>query len=474
MFGRQRRWEHAAREHVLTLPLNPRPVTSLSLLDSLQPTHRWNFAKHNKVVLVDEYDQIHRDFQPYWALEPNDMRHRNKVMQGRDHTFTLSIKDGRVSRHGVHKDLQRAKDMQDLLSQFSKWVPGEVNMTFIIDDQPAVMLGWNHKERMLEIARQGDCESIRSWVELHSLFLSKALSLTSWLPCFSRHLSLHDNLPYALLPNTLSPSSIDWGPSEFVEPENSELSNFAKACPPNSPLRQSELGGRVSHHGSAVGGRSFIHDLSKAVDLCNHPEFRHLHGHTATGGVPLTPLVPLFTWAKTGMHSDIIVTPLEQYDDDYLIYDPPFEYKTKNKLMWRGSTTGTEFRTDVNWRDSQRARLHFMAHEKDGKREIMWSDKGAIRLSNLTNKEINEAYMDISFSGVPAQCDPETCEVMEKVIDFAPTMGLEEQNQYRYLMDVDGNGWSGRFHRLLSTNGVVLKSTVFPEWYQDRIIPWVQ
>lgn len=93
-------------------------------------------------------------------MEPIDLRHRNKVMQEREHTFTLSIRNGKVSRHGQHAELRRAKDMANLLSKFSKHVPGEVNMTFIIDDQPAVMMGWNQKERMLELARQGECASI--------------------------------------------------------------------------------------------------------------------------------------------------------------------------------------------------------------------------------------------------------------------------------------------------------------------------
>lgn len=44
---------------------------------------------------------------------------------------------------------------------------------------------------------------------------------------------------------------------------------------------------------------------------------------------------------------------------------------------------------------------------------------------------------------------------------------------YKYLLDVDGNGWSARFKRLMSTNSVVLKSTIFPEWYTDRIQAWV-
>lgn len=122
---------------------------------------RWKFAKANNVQIVDEYDQISRDFDPYWAMEPIDLRHRNKVMQDREHTFTLSIKNGRVSRHGEHADLDRARDMASLVSKFSRHVPGEVNMTFIIDDQPAVLMGWNQKDRMIELAQQGECESDR-------------------------------------------------------------------------------------------------------------------------------------------------------------------------------------------------------------------------------------------------------------------------------------------------------------------------
>jgi hypothetical protein len=38
---------------------------------------------------------------------------------------------------------------------------------------------------------------------------------------------------------------------------------------------------------------------------------------------------------------------------------------------------------------------------------------------------------------------------------------------------VDGNGWSSRFKRLISSNALVLKATVYPEWFSRRIMPWV-
>lgn len=67
-------------------------------------------------------------------------------------------------------------------------------------------------------------------------------------------------------------------------------------------------------------------------------------------------LYPLFTWAKTTLHSDLLVTPLEQY---YLpdVPDVEWENKTYNKLLWRGSNTGAGFNRGSKWRSSQRARF---------------------------------------------------------------------------------------------------------------------
>ena len=106
----------------------------------------------------------------------------------------------------------------------------------------------------------------------------------------------------------------------------------------NSPLRKAERGQATpDFSGDAV--RSFIWDHSKASDLCEHPEIRKLHGHTMQRGVPLSPLVPLFTFAKTRLHADILVTPLEQYASTYLGYDAPWDQKAFNKLLWRGTSS---------------------------------------------------------------------------------------------------------------------------------------
>ncbi|BGP16397.1 hypothetical protein JCM10213_004046 [Rhodosporidiobolus nylandii] len=382
----------------------------------------WRFCEEYNVQLRDEYDQINHDLAPHWALEGHDSRHRNKVMQERDHTFTVVMRPGEphAGLAGPYADLKRATDIADMLSLYTGRMPREVNITFIIDDNPAVMLPYSQRERMVELGQQGEY----------------------------------------------------FGPSEFIEAEDPTLSNFAQACAPNSPLRRSERGEFTPDY-SGEAQRSFIWNHAKAADPCQHPEARKLHGHTMQQGVPLGPLVPLFTFAKTRAHSDILCTPIEQWQEHYIGYEPHWEGKSQNKLLWRGSTTGVEFDRHTPWRKSQRARLHIMSHEKEGDKPVIWSQRGQLRETNISVATLNSLYMDTSFSGALQQCDAETCEIMRKTMEFKPTIGLDESNTYKYLIDVDGNGWSGRFHRLMSTRSVVLKSTAFPEWYQDRIQEWV-
>jgi hypothetical protein len=41
------------------------------------------------------------------------------------------------------------------------------------------------------------------------------------------------------------------------------------------------------------------------------------------------------------------------------------------------------------------------------------------------------------------------------------------------VLDVDGNGWSSRYHRLMLSGSAVVKSTIYPEWHSDWLTPWV-
>lgn len=98
--------------------------------------------------------------------EPHDLLHRSKVMATeRAETFTLLVdpkvpgKD-KISFHGEERQLKRAKDLALVIDRFAKDLPGQVNLTFTKHDQPACALGYQHKERLMELAAEGDCACI--------------------------------------------------------------------------------------------------------------------------------------------------------------------------------------------------------------------------------------------------------------------------------------------------------------------------
>lgn len=84
-------------------------------------------------------------------------------MQERDHTFTIAMEPGvpHPTIHGPYAHIKRASDIADMLSLFTGRMPRPLNITYIIDDNPAVMLPYTQRERMVELGQQGECE----WTE---------------------------------------------------------------------------------------------------------------------------------------------------------------------------------------------------------------------------------------------------------------------------------------------------------------------
>lgn len=129
------------------------------------------WARAHGVQLLDEYDQIMQDLRPLSALEGSDLRHRNEVMQTeRDHSFVLAIDLVKkvVHAEGEWRSIRRATDMKNLLKKFVGLLPegrlGWLNMSFIVDDQPGVLISNEHHERLVELSETGDSQLIISFL----------------------------------------------------------------------------------------------------------------------------------------------------------------------------------------------------------------------------------------------------------------------------------------------------------------------
>lgn len=195
-------------------------------------------------------------------------------------------------------------------------------------------------------------------------------------------------------------------------------------------------------------------------------------------------LRPLFVLSKYSNNAEILAVPLQAFKNlsstssEFL----PWDSKDINKIFWRGSSTGG-FNHQIPWQLSHRMRLHLMVNGKKNdrnalsskEREVMMPDgKGGFAIETWDDATLSKAYLDVGLSGSAMQCEStHLCEDIDAEIDFLGRVTPEKGSRYKYALDVDGNGWSSRFYRLLTAGSAVFKMTIFPDWNQDWLVPWL-
>ena len=86
---------------------------------------------------------------------------------------------------------------------------------------------------------------------------------------------------------------------------------------------------------------------------------------------------------------------------------------------------------------------------------------------------LNDDMMDVAFTkAVGCTQYPGGCDGLRADHRFAPAVPLGEAWRHKYLIDIDGMGYSARFFALLKSESAVLKTTVYREFFSDWIQPW--
>lgn len=81
--------------------------------------------------------------------------------------------------------------------------------------------------------------------------------------------------------------------------------------------------------------------------------------------------------------------------------------------------------------------------------------------------------MDVAFTvatnpdGYPGGLDEL---IQEHRFDESATLG--QHWQFKYLPDLDGVGYSGRFMAFIGSDSVPLKATIYEEFFTEWIQPW--
>jgi len=290
---------------------------------------------------------------------------------------------------------------------------------------------------------------------------------------------------------------------DISNPPNRTIGGWISACAPDSPARTQPITwGSLPPHPAA--SKTFIVDHRASMDPCLHPSHFLSHGQFIShrqGPNPHLILIPQFSNCRTMIHDDISpATPLNWIEDiSPHQNNPEWDERLDSRLQWRGSNTGMWYADDTRWDLSQRSRLVNWAG--DGR---LYSGKDAFK-ENITvllpvddgrpvGKAVEvvksawaPAMVDVAFAGRPLGCPPNVCEILERTFEFRKYQDPATAGRYKYYIDVslyfiltspeaqkcvfsqvDGNGWSSRFKRLITSNALVFKSTIYPEWSAYR------
>ncbi|ROV99518.1 hypothetical protein VMCG_06387 [Cytospora schulzeri] len=227
-------------------------------------------------------------------------------------------------------------------------------------------------------------------------------------------------------------------------------------------------------------GLPFVQSVEEEQDLCLHPEYKDYHGflNSPTSLRQLGTEVPVLSRAAPYPFADVLVpSPHYAFPENLYngILDSPWHQK-KNAVFWHGSTTGGHWHKDVPWRVGQRQRFTALASLPPNRRftYLERNDNASAAYRPYLSSEIDHALFDVHLSNA-IQCDWDQCNELIDFFSIDPENAPPPQRpyEYRFAFDIDGNSYSGRFHKTLAAHTTPLKMSIFKEWHDERLVPWL-
>jgi hypothetical protein len=223
----------------------------------------------------------------------------------------------------------------------------------------------------------------------------------------------------------------------------------------------------------------FVTDLRYSRDVCTHCDLHQGSGFLLspyTFSMTQDP-IPILSQSAPSLFGDIMF-PSPFYADRFATETPDnTTWASKDSILyWTGSATGG-YAKSHNWRQFQRQRLALLMSPTSNASITLLNQTifGAWTPYSTTISALTP-HISVRIIGTAAECSPQVCAEEKQIFGISPHENKDPENEvhrHKFLLDVDGNSFSGRFHRLLRTNSVVLKQTVFEEWHDDRLWPWV-
>ncbi|KAL1887914.1 hypothetical protein Sste5346_009918 [Sporothrix stenoceras] len=438
---------------------------------------RWHkFASERNVVVVESFwDQIYHDLHPFWALPP-------KLIQREARAFDMTIKI-RKGRATTKSSWFWTQIWLDLLRTIESELP-DMDLALNAMDEPRVVVAW---------------EAMKNYVV--------EAERTQVFPPPEQVQQAFQSLPFGDDDNSKD--------REAVRDDNRWTTTgpfwelVQRGCAPHSMARQTSTSSaaRTSKDGRPIIDdtytsphmyHGFVSNSSLSSDICHQPDLQGLNGifieplSISTTGT----LLPIFGGSKLSVNSDILLpAPMYWSNEERFAggggeaSDVPWSQK-RNGAVWRGVATGGHNRAS-NWKGFHRHRFvamndgqlvskaeanpddvpnftlpspsyHILAQDEDhlGEWVSQWSDVG---------------FVDLMCDGAEKKVNDTTegsCPYVDDYFFIHNSISLQEQFHSKFLPDIDGNSFSGRYLAFLKSTSLPIKATVWKEWHDARLVAW--
>ncbi|KAI3324808.1 glycosyltransferase family 90 protein [Xylariaceae sp. AK1471] len=421
---------------------------------------KWfEFARQRKSVVIDKFDQIEKDILPFWGLQPRTIRDGLEFLKSQPNIGIISIADGKAS-HNNPPSLSHQHTLDEIITLISAFVEHLPAMEIAINLQarPRVLVPWNDMHQLRTIATQPSSQLL------------------------SGRLSRRGDLDSSAQNNT--GVNVRRGPADSTRPyvpvhQFRQLE--ALACPPASPIRDGVNRDVRDFCASCTLPHSkeqFVENWQIALDPCHQPDIFNLHEfHTVPHQFELYQnLLPLFSRSKPAGFGDILI-PFSNPELDQYYASKPFNQR-QDVVLWQDDVYNLPTVTHESLHGSHRLRLiHLVRNATATDRIAMLLGIGSgmnsrFRYENVPTTEGNSILpLQFSLTNPSWPCKDANCELMEREFGFEPR-ATEVDSRYEMLLD-SSYGPPPNLLQVLRSNSVPVLSSIFHEWYTERLIPWV-
>ncbi|THZ18508.1 hypothetical protein D6C89_08230 [Aureobasidium pullulans] len=247
-------------------------------------------------------------------------------------------------------------------------------------------------------------------------------------------------------------------------------SNVTLSCAESSPARGNTY--------STKQPLQFVSNLTESQDLCTHRKFGEQYALLNSPETLRLIHAPLPVWSQAIPSSfQDVLFPSPYYEKHWGDYNAKIDSAWDEKhtsIYWAGATTGGH-NTASNWRNMQRQRMVLNTMPSIGPHNITLLEQSKYKKSWKqieANSTSLQNLMNI-FIGNVGQCEGPTCSEMKQAFAEKGDLEMSASYAHKYVLDIDGNGFSGRYYRLLRSHSALVKQTILKEWHDDWLMPWV-